>query len=66
MATKLAVCGGFRCKRIFEVKGRGTPTIYICSTCEQKINEGIKMTLHERTGRPIGNFNILDKGIVNG
>jgi hypothetical protein len=57
----LAVCGGHGCKRIFEIKGVGKPAVFICPTCEEKINKGIQIFLHTYTERPTGNFNLMEK-----
>jgi hypothetical protein len=61
---KMARCGALGCDRLFNVVGDGTPAIYICPTCEVRMNEGIKVFIHERTGRPNGNVNTLDKRII--
>jgi hypothetical protein len=57
----LAACGGYGCYRIFQVKGKGVPAVYICPECEEKMNKGIKLFLHTNIEKVNGNFNILEK-----
>ena len=58
---KLVVCGAVNCGRVFEPKGDGKPALFICPTCEDKINKGIQITLHTYTGKIKGNFNLQEK-----
>ncbi len=61
MDKKLVSCGAVSCGKIFEPKGDGQPALFICPSCEEKMNQGIKITLHTYTGQIKGNFNLLDK-----
>jgi hypothetical protein len=54
-------CGGFKCTNVFQVKeGEGKPEIYICKSCQYRIDEGIVAFVHAGSGKLKGNFHIMD------
>jgi hypothetical protein len=58
---RIAVCGAINCNKLFEPRAGGTPSIYICPECEDKMNYGIKVQVHTHTGQTRGNFNLMEK-----
>jgi hypothetical protein len=58
--NRLAVCRAMTkfgtCNNVFTPRGDGEPALFICPECEDRINYGIKRTLHIYTGNTKGNF----------
>jgi len=57
-----AQCGGFNCRKIFEVQNPvyPLPDTLICPDCEARFNEGIVRFVHANSGRTKGGFHLTD------
>jgi hypothetical protein len=59
--TTWVKCGGFNCTNVFQVRDEEErPAIYICRSCEHRINDGIVAFVHAGSGKLKGNFHIID------